>query len=74
MSQCPFVKNGYAVDPNDFAIYNKYNCIKPQGHSGKHAFHTNPKFFKNFSSAELERKKILQRLVGIGNENKANPK
>ena len=62
MGQCPFVETGYAVDPNDFEIYHNYNCVKPEGHAGKHSFHTNPTFFKEWRSAKAEQHRIIENM------------
>lgn len=71
MPQCQFVRKGYAVDPNDFEIYHNYNCVKPEGHAGKHSFHTNPsKFFKHWRSAKDEQQRILKRMEVIINRSK----
>lgn len=61
MGQCTFVAKGYVVDQDDLEIYNNYNCVKPEGHSGRHSFYKNPsKFHKTKRGAIAERKRIIE--------------
>ena len=70
-SQCPFVETRYAIDPNTFEIFHNYNCVKPEGHSGKHSFHTNPKFFKEWRTVKAEQQKILAKLEVLKNQSES---